>query len=343
MMHTRLYQWFKREKRTLPWRCEPTPYSVWVSEVMLQQTQVAVVIPYYERWMGQFPTIEALAAAPIDAVIKLWEGLGYYSRARNLHAAAKHVVEKHGGQLPNDAEALLKIKGLGPYTVGAIRSFAFHQKAAAVDGNVMRVLTRYFYIQEDLCQSRTVKQLWKLAEDILPDQEPWVFTEALIELGATVCTKKPKCLECPLMMNCQGHRQGAVDELPYKSTKVHIEKLHRAAALISTRDGCWLVRRVQSGEVMSDLHEFPYFATSHGGMDQIAMEHEITTQFKLNVSFERSLPLVQHTFTRFNVSLYAHHFLCRDPKPVPDYQWMSSAELDRIAFSSGHRRLFAML
>ncbi len=338
-----LKDWFNRQKRSLPWRDNPSPYAVWVSEVMLQQTQVAVVIPYFQRWMQLFPTIEALASAPLDLVIKVWEGLGYYSRARNLQAGASMVVSLYDGKLPMDALELAKVKGIGPYTVGAIRSFAFHQKAAAVDGNVIRVLARYFNIEEDICQPKTIKKIWQLAEEILPENESWIFTEGLIELGATVCTKKPKCLNCPLKKACQGYIQGTADELPYKSVKMKAEKLYRAVAVVRNPVGKFLVKHVQNGKVMSGLHEFPYFESYSDGIDSEEFVNKIYEQLGLKVVWRGDFPKIKHSFTRFQVSLYPHNFHCHDECEVSGFQWMSAEEMKKIAFSSGHRRLYEII
>lgn len=331
--------WFQDEKRDLPWRQNLSPYAVWVSEVMLQQTQVAVVIPYFTRWMQQFPTVESLAKAPLDAVIKAWEGLGYYSRARHLHAGACYVVEKHGGQLPQDKESLSKIKGLGPYTVGAIRSFAFRQKAAAVDGNVIRVLARYFHLSDDISLPKTTKKLWEIAEELLPDDEPWIFTEAMIELGATICTKKPKCAQCPVKQSCLAYRTGDAEELPYKSAKISSEKLHRAAVVIYSEDGLVLVKRGEKGKIMSDLYEFPYFDTSAAGPDEKEILNRATIDLGLTVEHVEHLPTVQHSFTRFTVRLFPSLLKCPSPLPVPDCEWVAIDRLERLPFSSGHRRL----
>jgi A/G-specific adenine glycosylase len=252
-----LKKWFSIHKRDLPWRENPSPYRVWVSEIMLQQTQASVVIPYFERWMTRFPTVESLASAPIEEVIKLWEGLGYYARARNLHQGARYVVEKHQGIIPNTAEQLAPIKGLGDYTIGALLSFAFHQRAAAVDGNVIRVLSRYLAIEEDVAKQPTLRKIRAEAQKMLPVEEPWIIVEALIELGATICQKKPKCSECPIRKGCQGFVKGIAQNLPYKSTKSETIALYRLVPIIE-HEGCILIRKVGEGEIMSDLHEFPY-------------------------------------------------------------------------------------
>ncbi len=339
-----LKQWFSREKRELPWRQFPTPYQVWISEVMLQQTQAAVVIPYFEKWMEQFPSIESLAEAALDQVIKAWEGLGYYSRARNLHAGARYIVQHLGGRLPQDPEELSKIKGLGPYTIGAIRSFAFHHKAAAVDANVIRVLCRYFLLEEDIAKPKTVQHIRQIAETILPEEEPWVVAEALIELGATVCTRNPQCRRCPLRASCAALLHGKADKLPYKSRKITIQALFRGVAIVHSA-GHLLVKRGVQGSIMSDLHEFPYL---EGEQQQIAdpaacgelLSRHIEDELGLRVEFDQVLPAEAQAFTRYRVTLQPSLYTCYAMPPVEGCQWLSIAALQQLAFSSGHRRIF---
>ncbi len=326
-----LKRWFKAEKRSFPWREDPTPYAVWVSEVMLQQTQASVVIPYFKRWMRQFPTIEVLASATSDEVVKAWEGLGYYSRARNLHQGAKYVVEHHDGDLPSTHEELSKIKGLGPYTVGAILNFAFHQRAHAVDGNVIRVLSRFFAIKEDISKSKTINLIREKALKMLPESEPWVVSEALIELGASLCKKVPQCHLCPLQTMCQSHQQGIQLELPYKSKKVKIEQLYRTVCVIISPEA-FLIKRVESGKVMSGLHEFFYF-------EEWLEEEEAISRLDLSVQSVESLPLVEHSFTRYQVKLRPYLLRVDQEDEVEGYQWVSKGQVEQLAFSSGHRRL----
>lgn len=335
--------WFQTQKRDLPWRQQANPYAVWVSEVMLQQTQVAVVIPYFERWMRLFPTVEALASAPIEVAIKAWEGLGYYSRVRNLHEGARYILKEHNGQLPVEAHALAKIKGIGPYTVGAIRSFAFSQKAAAVDGNVMRVIARYFCLEDDLCLPKVVNKIRSMVEEILPEDEPWVVMEALIELGATVCTKKPKCSLCPIRNRCQAYAQGDAERLPNKSNKVKIEKLYRTVAVLTSNDGRYLVKKVEKGKVMSDLYEFPYFENPSKIIEGRDLPEKIKNEFDLTVSVKCALPIIKHGFTKYSVTLFPFQLMCASPKDIPNYHWLSPEELKHLAFSSGHRRVYLML
>jgi len=324
------------EKRDLPWRETRDPYAIWVSEIMLQQTQVSVVIPYFERWMQAFPTIESLALSSLDKVIKMWEGLGYYSRARNLHEGAKFVLLEFDGKLPDSEFELQKIKGIGPYTVGAIMSFAFHKRKAAVDGNVIRVLARLFYVQDDIAKPKTVQTIREIAEAILPEDESWIVTEALIELGATVCTKKPKCMSCPLKASCKAFLRGEADVLPFKSTKITIESLFRNVAVVIAENRL-LVRRCKADEIMSDLYEFPFIEAKSLTDDQTL---ELSQFLKLPLIKIRDLGEVNHSFTRFRVKLNAALFTAEKRKQVKDYEWLSMDELEQCAFSSGHRRLF---
>lgn len=334
-----LKKWFLDQKRDLPWRDEPTSYGVWVSEVMLQQTQVAVVIPYYLRWMERFPTIKALAEAKPEEVIKMWEGLGYYSRARNLHLGAQYVMEMHQGELPNSAEELANIKGLGPYTIGAILSFAFHQKAAAVDGNVVRVLCRYLGIKDDISKSKTIEMLRTKALALLPDKEPWIINEALIELGATVCQKKARCTVCPLKNSCHAHQADVVDSLPYKSAKTQYEKLERTVAVIMCKNH-FLVRRSEDGEIMKDLHQFLYFDTV---LEPKYLKRKLKSEWTLDLNQIDPLEQVSHSFTKYRVKLFPYLCLVDDIKPIKGYEWRSRDELQQLAFSSGHRRIWAQL
>lgn len=340
-----LKEWFLREMRDLPWRNDRTPYSVWISEMMLQQTQVAVVIPYYLRWMEQFPTIRHLAEAPVGEVIKMWEGLGYYSRARYLHEGAQYIMKEHGGVFPRTICDLEKIKGLGPYTIGAILSFAYQDRIAAVDGNVLRVLARYFHIEEDIGKSGTIKRMHQIATQILPEKDPWIFNEALIELGATICTKKPHCVKCPLKNKCRSYLNGTAHQLPNKATKVKIEKLYRSVAIMCCQHR-YLLKKGQKGQIMSDLFEFPYFESSLGGMDLIEMKKKIADHFCFEVKHLESLCAVEHSFTRFRAFLQPELFSCTLdflPKIEENYFWMTAEEMSTVAFSSGHRRIKDLL
>lgn len=337
-----LKNWFLSEKRDLPWRHNREPYAVWISEVMLQQTQVTAVIPFYLSWMERFPTIHHLAKASLDEVIKAWEGLGYYSRARNLHEAAKYLVKNFDGQLPADETNLNKIKGFGPYTVGAILSFAFHQKKEAVDGNVIRVLTRYFGIQDDVSKLMTINKLRGMAYDLLPEEEHWVINEALIELGALVCQRKTRCPICPLKASCKSLQHGIIEQIPYKSKKTKVEHLHRSVAVIQAGSS-YLVQRGKKGAIMSDLYEFPYFDIGNEKFNPKTLKQNIGQSYSLKVIQKAVFEEVRHSFTRYHAHLYPVLYQCLDPRPVEGLEWIPHESLKKVAFSSGHRRIFHQL
>lgn len=317
-----LKEWFLENMRALPWREDRSPYRVWVSEIMLQQTQVAVVIPYFHRWMKKFPTIEALAAAPLEEVIKLWEGLGYYSRARNLHKAAQLIVEQMSGVIPKTAVELEELPGFGPYTVGAVLSFAFQQKAPAVDGNVVRVLSRYFASSQD-CSKRVHYE--ELTRSVLPDEEPWIVMEALIELGAQVCQKKPKCNQCPLLEGCLAYRQGKVSDFPIPRKRPQTILLKRQVAVIIA-GSLALVRQEKDRKVMSGLYEFPYAPV------------DASLPFKIFLDKLYEFPIVKHGFTRYDVTLFPTLYKT-EQQPIDGYEWVEMKKLKELPFSSGHKRI----
>lgn len=242
-----LLDWYDRNKRDLPWRRHRDPYYIWVSEIMLQQTRVDTVIPYFQRFIERFPTIEALADAPEDEVLKCWEGLGYYSRARNLQQAARQVKEQYGGMMPSGKDEVAGLKGVGPYTAGAIRSIAFNIPAPAVDGNVMRVLSRYFLIEEDIMKVRTRTHMEELVMTLIPEGRASDFSQALMELGALVCTpKSPKCLTCPVMHHCAARFEGKEEQLPIKTKAKPPRPEYRLTAIVEgsgQHQGKILVRR----------------------------------------------------------------------------------------------------
>lgn len=329
-----LRDWFLLEKRDFPWRDAPTPYRVWISEIMLQQTQASVVVPYFEKWMEKFPTVQSLAASSEEEVIKSWEGLGYYSRARNIHQAAKHLTD---GKIPNSYDELLNIKGIGPYTAGAILSFAFHQKAAAVDGNVARVIARLFSIEEETTKPSVQKQLKKIVFNLLPDGEPWVIMEALIELGATVCLKKPQCDRCPLQSCCLGFQNGKVDRLPNLGPKPKSTKLIRFVPVIQHEE-LYLIQKGKEGKVMAGLYEFPYFE----GRKKVPA-HELEEKFGLKLSLNKKLEGVKHSFTSYRAELYPYLFISTDRNDVEGYSWLSKKQLQELPFSSGHKRILLQL
>ncbi len=334
--------WFLKHKRYLPWRLSPSPYQVWISEVMLQQTQAQRVVDYYIRWMKAFPSVEALANASLEAVIKVWEGLGYYSRARALHEAARFLVAHFQGKLPDTFEELSKVKGLGPYTSNAILAFAFHKKAAPVDANVVRVLARFFLLDGKVGTTSFQKKIQSIADQLLPENSPWEVSEALIELGALHCKPKPSCQGCPLQSTCLAFLHKKEGELPYKGQKVQYEVLYRDVAVIIAGEEA-LVRQVEKGVVFAGLWEFPYFQSIPQGKKGAEIQQAISSSWNIVPSYICNLSEKRHTFTRFRACLYPKVFELSSKPYIGGYLWKQVEELQALPFSSGHRRVLQEL
>ena len=329
-----LLSWFKQHKRSFPWRENTSPYEVWVSEVMLQQTQAITVIPYFSRFTQKYPTIKALAAAPIEEVLKEWEGLGYYSRVRNLHEGARYVAEHFDGNLPQDPKMLKKIKGIGPYTLGAIMCFAFKQAYPAVDGNVLRVISRLFALEDDISQPKTKNKIESLVAGLLTKEEGYILSEALIELGATICKKQAQCLECPIRSSCQALKYQLVSKLPKKSKKIAYEKKIHKVWILIYRNHLLIKKNIEG--IMQDLHEFPF--------DAVEVNTIPTPLSKLfSLSKPLSLPIFKQSFTRYRVMLEPYLLEVKEKKAHKGYEWKSKKELEALAFSSGHKRLLEYL
>ncbi len=304
-----LLNWYRLNARDLPWRDTRDPYAIWVSEIMLQQTRVETVIPYYQRWLVEFPTLESLAEAEEDRVLKIWEGLGYYNRARNLQKAARIVVEKHLGTLPTEKKKLLDLPGIGRYTAGAILSIAYNQPTPILDGNLRRVFTRLFDIDKPIQIPNTEKILWEIAELLLPDSNPGDFNQALMELGALVCTpKSPQCDICPLIVDCLAHQQGLQEVRPVRKEKSPLSHLQVTAAVIPKGDLVLIAKR-PPGDLLGGLWEFPGGKQKGDETLQETLSREIMEELNLEVEIGELLGSYQHAYTHYRITLHA--FYCK--------------------------------
>jgi len=286
-----LMDWYSAVKRDLPWRKSKDPYRVWLSEVILQQTRVAQGMPYYETFVSHYPDVQALAAAPEQAVLRDWQGLGYYSRARNLHQAAKQVVQAHGGEFPASYQALLALKGVGPYTAAAISSIAFNLPQAVVDDNVYRVLSRMFGVREAIDQPTGQKIFAQLADKLLDREEPGTYNQALMEFGALQCVPvNPDCENCLFNADCVAFKEGTVRLLPVKAGKVKVRKRFFNYVVIRFEDGLYLQQR-QAGDIWQHLWDFTNFEA-----DRELNEIEISTHFQQKFSFsEMDFRVIAHS------------------------------------------------
>lgn len=310
-----LLAWFDTHKRDLPWRQARTPYSVWLAEIMLQQTTVATVKDYYRRFLERFPTVEVLAAAPLEDVLHLWQGLGYYSRARNLHKCAQEVVQAHGGKFPETAEELQKLAGIGPYTSAAIAAIAFDESATVVDGNVERVISRLFALETPLPDSRP--EIRAYAEKITPAQRAGDYAEAMMDLGATICTpKSPKCLLCPFATKCKAKATGLEAELPRKKPKAkRPEKQGVAYCFINSKQQILLRRRPNKG-LLAQLWEVPHTGWEH---DHLPLDLKGLPQHAHGA--------IVHVFTHFKLTLEVHTIQVAEAVN-PEYgEWVAMAEV----------------
>ena len=343
----KLISWFETNARDLPWRRRRTPYRVWLSEMMLQQTQVDTVIPYFKRFTARFPGVRALADAPLGEVLKLWEGLGYYARARNLHWAAQVVSRELGGHFPKTVEGLMRLPGIGRYSAGAIASLAFGFDAPILDGNVARVLCRVFAIERDPRDSRTRGELWSLAESLLPKGHAAKFNEGLMELGATVCTPRaPKCKVCPIAAMCEARRRGIQERLPVRRARKATPHYDVTAAVIRKNGRVLIAQRPADG-MLGGLWEFPGGKRKPGESLEACLRREIREELRLEIETGDQITAVKHAYTHFRITLHA--FECRvvSGRPqaigVADFKWARMSELDRYAFAVTDRKIITRM
>ncbi len=343
----KLPEWFDRVARPLPWRTDRTPYRIWVSEVMLQQTRVDQATPYFERFMAAFPTLESLAAADLHDVLLKWEGLGYYSRARNLHRATGIVVREHAGRVPDTEAAFSALPGVGPYTAAAVLSIAYARPLAVLDGNVARVLTRVFAIDDDVKAGRTRSRLLQLASSLLLAKDPGRFNEAMMELGATVCTPvRPACPDCPLSEVCLARELGTPERFPVSRPKAPVPHFNIAVGVIYREDGCVFIQRRPEEGLLGGLWEFPGGKQEAGETMEEACRREIFEEVGVEVNVGRQIARIRHAYTHFKITLHA--FRCASVTPVPEElerpsAWLPPAELVLYPFPRANRRLIETL
>jgi A/G-specific adenine glycosylase len=313
-----LLTWYAQNGRDLPWRSHPDPYSVWISEIMLQQTRVETVIPYFKRWMERFPNIKELAVVSEQEVLSLWEGLGYYGRARNLLKTAKIIVECHGGGMPRDLTQLRKLPGIGRYTVGAIASIAFGLDVATMDANNRRVLARVFDVAEPADAVAGEKILWALAEKNLPKGAAGDYNQALMDVGATICLPQhPLCMLCPLTKICKARLGGFQEQRPVLKPRARIPH-HTVTAAVLQREGKILLAKRPSKGLLGGMWEFPGGKVEIGETLEACLVREIQEELGVEVRVGKAFGVYKHAYTHFRITLHA--FLCDltdgEPKPL---------------------------
>jgi A/G-specific adenine glycosylase len=344
----KLLAWYRKNKRDLPWRHTNDPYAIWISEIMLQQTQVDTVIPYYERFLEVFPMVEALAKAPLSSVLKAWENLGYYGRARHLHEAAGIIVDEFRGSIPGNSEDLRKLPGIGAYTAGAIASIAFGLVVPAVDGNVRRILCRVFAIQESPADPKTQKNLESQAATLVPSKNSGDFNSALMDLGATICRpKNPQCTICPIETLCLARKTGRENELPVVEKRPKIPHRLAVCAVLFDGNGRLLVVQRPAIGLLASLWKLPGgFSTGKKDLPG-ALIREVKEESGFEILVGKKLDQVDHTYTHFRLTLHAFEArLSNDSAGLPvtckgcqAFRWAGAGDLENLAFSKIDRMI----
>ncbi len=349
MNHIRklLIEWYRRHHRRLPWRETDDPYRIWVSEVMLQQTQVQTVLPYYHQFLQDFPDVQTLANADSQAVLKAWEGLGYYARARNMHRSARIILEQHAGTFPDSWDVLRELPGIGDYIASAVLSIAFNQPYAVVDGNVKRVLARLYEISEPVNKSSSHKIFKRDADSLLDRRHPGLFNQALMELGALVCKpKKPDCNGCPVHSMCRANLSGHVEQYP-KRIRRPKTPVHNIAVGVVYKNSHMLITRRKPEGLLGGLWEFPGGKIGKHERPELACAREIKEEVNLSVAITGHITQVKHAYTHFKIvmEVFSCRYVSGDVRlngPV-DFRWITLEEIDRYPFPKANHKFIHLL
>lgn len=341
----KLLAWFQAARRDLPWRRTDDIYAVWVSEVMLQQTRVDTVVSYYHRFLERFPTVDQLASAPLQAVLKIWEGLGYYARARNLHRAAQVVLTEHAGRIPREPELFRRLPGVGDYICAAVMSIAAGHPLPVVDGNVLRVYARVNGLFDDMGTGGTRTAVARELAAIIPAHRPGTFNEAMMELGALVCTpRQPRCDGCPLAADCYAFAHDRVGELPVRRRKPAVP-VHEVAVAAIVRDGRLYIQQRPPEGHLGGLWEFPGGKVRAGEEAPAAVVRECREELGVEVSVLAELAKVRHMYSHFGIRLHA--YICRlsasPPVPPQPHRWVLPTELSNYPFPAANHKFFGVL
>jgi A/G-specific adenine glycosylase len=340
--------WYDRNHRELPWRRTRDPYRIWVSEIMLQQTQVETVIPFYHRFLARFPTLQDLADASLDEVLKFWENMGYYARARHMHESAKRILRCFDGEIPRTWKELISLPGIGVYTAGSVLSIAYGQRVPAVDGNVRRVLSRIFAIDVPIDSIETERYLQQLARELLPAEDPGAFNQALMDLGAIVCSpKRPHCPNCPVQNLCLARKKGLQDILPKRRTRRPVPHVFGGAGVIVDAQGRMLVVRRPNTGLLGGLWKLPGGLQEDGLSLSVSLKMHINRELGIDVRLGRLLATVKHVYTHFRMTMKAYQCSCRECRPealgCEDWHWAAPKDLHSLAFSKADRKVIDVL
>lgn len=340
-----LLEWYDTNRRDLTWRNDPRPYPVWISEIMAQQTQIDRVVQYHARWMDRYPDLESLAGASEEEVLKSWEGLGYYSRVRNIRKAARTIMDEHEGVFPSDFQTIRTLPGIGEYTAGAIASIAFEEVVPAIDANVLRVFARLLDIDVPVREKTAREVITECVRELIPERRPGDFNQAIMEFGALVCSKRPVCSGCPVQAHCLAFAKGVADQRPILPPKKGVIRIDMATGVL-VHKGRMLIQKRKPDDVWPGLWEFPGGVIEKGETPEQALCREYMEEVELAVVPDEKITVVTYAYTRYRVTM--HCYLCRpangdSPSPVfneaVEGDFVLPDALEQFAFPAGHRRL----
>ena len=341
-MKNRLLNWYDNHKRPMPWRVNTNPYRVWISEVMLQQTQINTVIPYYERWMNQFPSIETVAKANIDDILKLWEGLGYYRRAHNIKKAAEIIVNELEGQFPSGAQ-LKKLPGIGDYIYSAIISIAFNSPIPVIDGNVKRFSSRFW--EENFITAKDIKNLKEKLRGEISQKRPGCFNQAMMDLGREICKPtNPECKKCPIHVNCQALNNQTIESYPHKLKKKKIPLFDVVVGYIEDQNERFIITKRPNNKMLGGLWELPGGKREKGESLKQGLERELKEELNIGIVIQFKLGIVEHTYSHMKIKLHAYKCKIRNGKikqyECQDLKWITKQDIKQYSFPKANHKLF---
>lgn len=329
-MQNNLITWYKTNKRDFPWRQRHDAYAIWISEIMLQQTTTEAVIPYYKRFLERFPTIEELSQAPLEDVYKLWEGLGYYRRAKHLHETAHIIMDKYQGKFPDNYEDILSLKGIGPYTAGAICSIAYHQPTPAIDGNVLRIISRFDLIKDNIALPQTQKRITKRVDELIQGYDASDFNQGLMDLGAIICRPlNPRCHDCPIQKSCKAYKNDEQNVLPINIKKIKHQDIHYITAIITYQDQFYMIQNPAG--LLENLYGFIQYECE----SPYTFIEKFKNEYHQNLNIASYISDIKHVFTHRTWRMHVYHFVL--DKPLPSMY--SLDDIAQIPVSTAHQKV----
>ena len=330
-MQKQLIKWYQENKRDFPWRKDQDPYHIWISEIMLQQTTTETVIPYYNRFLKNFPNVEALASASLEEVYKMWEGLGYYRRAKHIHESAQIILEKYQGVFPYEYDAILSLKGIGEYTAGAISSIAYGKQVPAVDGNVLRIISRYYLIKENIAETKVQKKIYQIVQELILNHDASSFNQGLMDLGATICKPvHPLCLECPIQKDCLAFKKKQMDVLPINIKKIKKQEISYITGIITYQNKYLLIQNPPGG-LLENLYGFVQYDEE----SPYSFISSFQEEYQQNIMIQAHIKDIKHVFSHRTWRMHVYHFVLN--KEIENMYTLE--EINQLPLSTAHMKV----